>query len=35
VDDPVFTCEQCQSGAIDILSGRELDIASIEIEEKE
>lgn len=35
VDNPVFTCEKCQSGAIDILSGRELDISSIEIEEKE
>jgi len=35
VDDPVFTCEKCQSGAIDILSGRELDISSIEIEEKD
>jgi hydrogenase nickel incorporation protein HypA/HybF len=35
VDDPVFTCEKCQSGAIEILSGRELDIASIEIEEKD
>ncbi len=31
IDDPVFTCTQCNSGALDILSGRELDICSIEI----
>ena len=29
----VFTCQACGSGAIDILSGRELDITSIEIED--
>lgn len=28
---PVFTCEKCKSGLIDIISGRELDIISIEI----
>ncbi|MBU0993509.1 MAG: hydrogenase maturation nickel metallochaperone HypA [Proteobacteria bacterium] len=28
-----FTCTECQSGAIDILSGRELDIVSIELKE--
>jgi hydrogenase nickel incorporation protein HypA/HybF len=27
----IFTCEKCNSGLIDILSGRELDIESIEI----
>jgi len=35
VSEPVFTCKACQGGNIDILSGRELDITSIEIEEKE
>jgi hydrogenase nickel incorporation protein HypA/HybF len=35
VTEPVFTCTACQSGAIDILSGRELDITSIEIEDEE
>ncbi len=29
----VFTCTRCNSGAIEILSGRELDITSIEIED--
>jgi hydrogenase nickel incorporation protein HypA/HybF len=33
VTEAVFTCKQCRSGAIDILSGRELDITSIEIED--
>lgn len=28
---PVFTCIKCSSGSIQILSGRELDIVSIEI----
>jgi len=28
---PVFTCVKCNSGSIQILSGRELDIVSIEI----
>jgi hydrogenase nickel incorporation protein HypA/HybF len=35
VTEPVFTCKNCQSGAIDILSGRELDIKSIEIEDED
>jgi hydrogenase nickel incorporation protein HypA/HybF len=35
VTKPVFTCKACQSGSIDILSGRELDITSIEIEDNE
>lgn len=35
VTEPVFTCRQCQSGEIDILSGRELEIRSIEIEDKD
>jgi hydrogenase nickel incorporation protein HypA/HybF len=35
VTEAVFTCTSCQSGNIDILSGRELDITSIEIEDKD
>jgi hydrogenase nickel incorporation protein HypA/HybF len=35
VTEAVFTCNACQSGAIDILSGRELDIKSIEIEDED
>ena len=31
IDAPVFTCPLCDSGALEILSGRELDISSIEI----
>ncbi len=30
---PVFRCKKCDSGSVSILSGRELDIRSIEIEE--
>ncbi len=33
IEDSSFTCPKCESGDIDILSGRELDIASIEIAE--
>ena len=32
---PVFSCVACNSGKIDILSGRELNIESIEIAEEE
>jgi hydrogenase nickel incorporation protein HypA/HybF len=32
---PAFSCPQCQSGALEILSGRELDIVSIEIAQGE
>jgi len=35
VTEAVFTCAECQSGNIDILSGRELDITSIEIEDQD
>lgn len=35
INGPIFECEQCQSGSIKILSGRELDIESIEIAEGE
>ena len=34
VTEAVFTCKHCQGGNIDILSGRELDITSIEIEDE-
>lgn len=30
---PVFICQKCASGSVDLLSGRELDIESIEVEE--
>lgn len=33
--EPVFICEKCNSGSVDLLSGRELDIVSIEVEEGE
>jgi hydrogenase nickel incorporation protein HypA/HybF len=33
INEPVFLCEKCQSGKIDVISGRELDIVSIEIED--
>ena len=31
IEDPVFSCRRCDSGAVELLSGRELDIDSIEI----
>ncbi len=31
IDAPAFTCAQCNSGDLNILSGRELDVSSIEI----
>ena len=34
VESPVFVCNQCQSGQIKLLSGRELDIESIEIRDE-
>jgi hydrogenase nickel incorporation protein HypA/HybF len=33
INEPVFRCATCNSGKIDILSGRELNIDSIEIAE--
>lgn len=33
VTEPVFSCKKCNSGSVEILSGRELDIDSIEIAE--
>ena len=35
IDEPVFTCTACESGSLEILSGRELDIVSIEIAQEE
>lgn len=35
IEQPVFTCEQCNSGAIELLSGRELDIESIELADED
>jgi len=32
---PAFSCEKCKSGSIELLSGRELDIQSIEIADEE
>ena len=33
ITEPVFSCKKCNSSSIEILSGRELDIDSIEIAE--
>ena len=33
ITEPVFTCKNCESGNFEMLSGRELDIESIEIAE--
>ena len=35
IESPVFICPACDSGKVDMLSGRELDIDSIEIEEQD
>ena len=35
IDEPVFSCQKCNGGAVDIVSGRELDISSIEIAERD
>lgn len=34
VTEPVFRCINCKNGSIKIISGQELDITSIEIEDK-
>ncbi len=34
IDTPVFRCPACDAAAIEVVSGRELDIRSIELEEK-
>ncbi len=31
IEDPVFRCPECDSGSIEMLTGRELDIESIEL----
>ena len=31
IENPVFSCKQCGGGAVELLSGRELNIESIEI----
>jgi hydrogenase nickel incorporation protein HypA/HybF len=35
INEPVFSCLACNSGKIDILTGRELNIESIEIAEED
>ena len=35
IDSPAFACPVCNSGALEILSGRELDIESIEIAQED
>lgn len=35
IEGPAFSCPACGSGTIELTSGQELDIASIEIEEAE
>jgi len=35
IEGPAFSCPQCGQGSIQLTSGQELDIASIEIEEDE
>ena len=34
INEPVFVCKKCQSGSLEFLSGRELDIESIEVVEE-
>jgi len=31
IDEPAFACPKCNSGSIELISGKELDIVSIEI----
>ena len=33
IEGPAFSCPECKSGSIEMLSGRELDIVSIEVAE--
>jgi hydrogenase nickel incorporation protein HypA/HybF len=35
ISGPAFNCENCDSGSLEIISGRELDIESIEIAEED
>ncbi|MBF0210660.1 MAG: hydrogenase maturation nickel metallochaperone HypA [Desulfamplus sp.] len=32
-DGPIFSCQKCKDGAVEIISGRELEIVSIELAE--
>jgi hydrogenase nickel incorporation protein HypA/HybF len=34
IDGPAFSCPRCGSGTIDLTSGQELDISSIELEDE-
>ena len=34
IEEAAFTCPECQSGELSLLSGRELDIKSIEVADK-
>lgn len=34
INKPVFVCKKCKSDSIEIISGQELDITSIELEDK-
>lgn len=35
INRPIFTCKRCKSASIDIISGRELDIISIEVADQD
>ena len=35
ISEPVFRCQECNSGSVEIISGRELDVNSIEIAHEE
>lgn len=34
IKEPVFSCQKCSSGRVEVISGRELDIESIEISQE-
>jgi hydrogenase nickel incorporation protein HypA/HybF len=35
IDKAVFRCQKCNSGSVDIISGRELDVESIEVAQED
>jgi len=35
INEPVFACRKCSSGSVEVISGRELDINSIEIADED
>jgi len=35
ISEPAFTCRNCNSGSVDLVSGRELDIDSIEVAQED